>query len=333
MTGTGGMPLRYAANAGLEGGQRAQDFRDHMRLRAPQEDVIADSERALAQIKQQRSAAYEAGMIPVRARTQPLDFGLIDRALNDTYNVRTFHGVPLDESTRQTRNEITQLVADWKNQPAFPFHTAEGLDALKQKIWSDIQVPAENRGANRVKMQAYHAVRDVIARHADPQYTRVMQAYERAQEVIQGIEKTLSVNPKATVDTSLRKLQSVLRNNVNTAYGHRATLAEFLVNSGAPHLMEKLAGQAMNTWTPRGMARLLSGLGFGGSAALGLMANPQFWVLLGLLPFSSPRLMGEASVAVGSATRRARPVGRALRNAPLFQSGRLDRITEEQDED
>jgi hypothetical protein len=37
------------------------------------------------------------------------------------------------------------------------------------------------------------------------------------------------------VDTTLRKLQSILRDNVNTSYGYRGELAKFLVNAGAPN--------------------------------------------------------------------------------------------------
>lgn len=59
--------------------------------------------------------------------------------------------------------------------------------------------------------------------------------------------------------------------------------------------MPGLAGQALNSWTPRGMARLAaSAIGFGG------LYRPFMWATL---PFTSPRLMGEAAGALGSASK------------------------------
>lgn len=51
-----------------------------------------------------------------------------------------------------------------------------------------------------------------------------MKNYENASNLIREIEKTLSLNPKASIDTALRKLQSVMRDNVNTNYGKRGDL-------------------------------------------------------------------------------------------------------------
>ena len=96
-----------------------------------------------------------------------------------------------------------------------------------------------------------------------------MKGYEEASDLTKEIEKTLSLPKDArtgpTIDTSLRKLQSVLRNNVSTNYGNRTELAKYLVNSGAPHLMEALAGQAANAWVPRGLAQLGARLGIEGT--------------------------------------------------------------------
>ena len=61
------------------------------------------------------------------------------------------------------------------------------------------------------------------------------------QTIIDEINKTLSTRQGATVDTSLRKLQSVMRNNVNTNYGYRQRLAQKLADKGDSNLMEALA--------------------------------------------------------------------------------------------
>ncbi len=87
-------------------------------------------------------------------------------------------------------------------------------------------------------------------------------------------------------------------------------MAETLAENGAPQLMEKLAGQSMNSWTPRG----LMGLGLQGSVTAGLAAlNP--WALA-MAPFQSPRIVGEVAHAGGRAAGAVSPVAEALA-APL----------------
>jgi hypothetical protein len=121
------------------------------------------------------------------------------------------------------------------------------------------------------------------------------------------MEKTLSLNPKASVDTSLRKLQSVMRNNVNTNYGKRADLVKLLKEHGATHIIAKLAGQALSSIEPRGLSRMVAGLSAaGGAGVLGAgvlgLANPLMAVpLAGQLAMQSPRLMGEAAYLGGRA--------------------------------
>jgi hypothetical protein len=98
---------------------------------------------------------------------------------------------------------------------------------------------------------------------------------------------------KASADTAMRKLQSLMRNNVNTNFGNRLSLARELEKQGGKEILPSLAGQAMNSPMPRGLAKL----GQAG-AALASLSNP--WIV-GALPFTSPRLMGEALYKIGSA--------------------------------
>lgn len=159
-----------------------------------------------------------------------------------------------------------------------------------------------------------------------------MNGYEKATDLLHDIERTLSLNPKATVDTSLRKLQSILRDNVNTSYGRRGELAEFLVTNGAPNLMEKLAGQALKTWAPRGLGKLAAteGLAAGvGAMAAGIPGAGT--AAAATLPFMSPRLMGEASYGIGAAGRRLAAPTNAI-SKTLRPSLQIGRITKDEQE-
>ena len=105
----------------------------------------------------------------------------------------------------------------------------------------------------------------------------------------------------------MRKLQSLMRNNVNTNYGQRLKLAQELESAGGRQMMPALAGQALNELTPRGLQRastiptaLLAGATGGLPAAATSMLA------------SSPRVMGEAAFATGVGTRGLLDVQRRL---------------------
>jgi hypothetical protein len=124
-----------------------------------------------------------------------------------------------------------------------------------------------------------------------------MKGYQEASDLIREIEKTLSQNRGASVDTKLRKLQSVMRNNVNTNYGKRADLAKLLQEKGATHLLQKLAGQSLSSIEPRGLSRAVAALGGVATGAAGLATlNPAVLPpFAGQLALQSPRLLGETA--------------------------------------
>lgn len=92
----------------------------------------------------------------------------------------------------------------------------------------------------------------------------------------------------------MRKLQSLMRNNVQTNYGNRLNLANELEAGGNVELLPSLAGQAMSSATPRS----LSGqIGSGGTVLGSMMTgNP---LMLAALPFQSPRAVGETAYKIG----------------------------------
>ena len=101
------------------------------------------------------------------------------------------------------------------------------------------------------------------------------------------LQQAFSLNGKASDDTVLRKLTSVMRNNVNTNYGARERVKDTSLAPYAPDLVPSIAGQTLNSWTPRGLAR--QGI-VGSVIAGGATMNP---LALASLPLQSPRLVGE----------------------------------------
>lgn len=317
-TGAGGEAIRTAARSGAEGGEAGKAFIENLTGKVTSDVVVAEAKGAVAKLKNERGIAYREAMTDLGKIDTPLDFEKIDNAVQKVAAVKTYKGQSLSTKTQGIRDELTGIVNEWKNLDPKEFHTPEGLDALKQKLGEVREATPYGTPERVVADNVYNAVRSTIVSEA-PEYAKIMKGYEEASTIIKEVEKTLSLNPKASVDTSLRKLQSVLRNNVSTNFGKRAELVDFLQKSGAPNLMNKLAGQAMSSVAPRGLGRL-SALGDISGAAAALAAhNPAVAAgLIGTLGASSPLLVGGAAYGAGAATRVARPVARGA-----FQVGRL----------
>lgn len=323
-THTGSDAIKLAFQAGRQGGEAGEKFRENMRGTAPMTDAVNDAKAAVAQLRKERGASYREGMKDVGGDTTVLSFDELDKAANDMDKVATYKGQSLSPSTEAIRSRITDEIEKWKALPAKEFHTAEGFDALKRRI-GDIRDATQFGTKERVVAdEAYQAIKKTIVNQA-PKYAKVMKGYEEASDLIREMEKTLSVNPKASVDTTLRKLQSVLRDNVNTSFGRRRELAEFLVNAGAPNLMEKLAGQALASWSPRGLGKVAAGV----EAVQALYSHSPWGALYAapILAASSPRVVGEISHALGRGAGVADKLPLQAIEKGGFQAGRLDQIS------
>lgn len=324
-TGAGGESIRAAFNAGREGGEAGKAFREGM-TGDNMTSVVSDARGALEKMREQRGQAYRDKLAEIYNTDKAmgdfriLDFSKIDKGIEKAETVKNFKGQELlPAGAAAKRQEMLDIINDWKQLPAHEFHTVEGMDALKQKLGGILNSTLANTPERKIAGEIYNSVRKTITSEA-PEYARVMKGYEQASDLIREMESTLSLNPRANVGTTLGKLQSVLRHNVNTNYGRREELVELLSKAGAPHLMEKLAGQALSSPTPRGLSRVIAG--GEGAAALGAFAlgHPAAAATLaGTMAGSSPALIGGASYGAGAASKI--PVLPGTQGA--FQAGRL----------
>ena len=307
-TGAGSESLRNAARAGMTGGEAADAFLAQMRRSEPVNAVVDQAKNALETMRNERSASYNAGMGGVLTDPKVLGFAPIDAAVQNIKNAGMYKGQVINQSAADTWGAINQAIDNWKVLDPLQFHTPAGLDALKKQIY-DIGsgLPGYGTPSHKVVGDVYNAIKDQIVKQA-PQYGVVMRDYENASNILREMEKTLSLNPKANVDTTVRKLQSVLRNNANTNYGRREELANILSSKGSGTLMPSLAGQALSSATPRSMQGIVSA---GGMGITGLV-NPG--VLAGLAT-TSPRLMGETAYYGGKAAGLADALGNYVSKA------------------
>jgi hypothetical protein len=168
-TGVGGHALRTAARTGFEGGEAAKALRENMRGSVPMENVVTDAKVGLDAIKQERQAAYRAGMADLAKDQTVLDFGKIDATLAGARPVKEFKGISLEPSAHAMTTELAGVLDQWRKLDPKEFHTAEGFDALKQRI-GDIRDGAKPGSASeKIATQVYNVVKDQIVKQA-PDY-------------------------------------------------------------------------------------------------------------------------------------------------------------------
>jgi hypothetical protein len=260
------------------------------------ENVVDDALTGLSNMGKNLQNQYRSGMVNVKNDKTVLDFAGIDKALSDAQSLGAFKGKVTNQSIVDEVSKVKAIVDDWKAQNPKDFHTPEGMDELKKTIGIELEkIPFEQKTLRKAVGGIYSSVRDEIKKQA-PVYDDVMKNYSEGMDLATELRKSLSLNNKASVDTSLRKLQSVMRNDVNTNYGNRVNYAEMLEQASGKPIMAQLAGQSLSSFTPRGLQKVLPSITGAGAYALDPM-------LLATLPAQSPRLMGEATILAGKASR------------------------------
>jgi len=293
---------------------------------------------------------YNRGMQATLNSNARINWNNVFRSIYDTIQSNTtrkggrFTGGPMG---RQTVQEMLDIVQQYVQDPAL--HNLEGLDGLKREL-SDLQHaigPQPVRGAenaNRLITRVVDGVRDEIVR-LEPSYGDAMLRYNEFGDTRDELRRTFKLNDKAAWDTTLRALQSTQRNNVQTNYGARTTLLDELDTATAPAvpprpgsrgrprldrgtLRAELAGQATNTWMPRGMARAGSASTIPLAAAYAMQNPWMIGSIIPFLPFASPRtvgtvagLLGDGARVVDNAAAASPEIARAARAA----TGRVGR--------
>lgn len=289
-TGAGSDAIGEAYKAGKQGNQT---FLNNMRGKVSAHDVVADAKAGLDKMRADRAAQYRSGMVDIKADKSSLDYAPVDKALNQARSEGLHKGLVLDEKVSEIVDAIEEKIRQLKTLPT---STPEDFDALKKSI-GNIRIKTQpGTTERRAADQVYNAIKAEINKQA-PTYSKVMKDYSEATDLIDEIGSTLSANRNASVDTSLRKLQSIMRNNVSTNYGHRQGLVKKLEQQGGVDLVPALAGQALNSWTPRGLQQIPTTFGAGALA----VTNPE---LLPAMALTSPRLMGETAYRLGGLARR-----------------------------
>lgn len=294
-SGTGAEPITQAYRAGKEG---LPDFTANMRGEVEPAVVVQQARSGLGNMRQQMMTEYKSAKNSWANDQTPLSFSGIGQAYNDALNKFSYRGITKPAVT-EVRDGIESVMNDWLTRAQSDPHllTTEGLDALKQHVATIMPSNPANREGRAFVSEVTRAIKKTIT-DQKPEYAAAMKDYWKRSEQLEEIEKSLSLGDKASVDTALRKLTSLMRNNANTNYGQRLKSAQALATQGGEDILPAVAGQAMNSWTPRGL-QSLAGTGAG---IAGVVSSPSAFATL---PAFSPRVVGEVAHGLGVASRYA----------------------------
>lgn len=291
-TGAGAESVRQAF-------RNAPGFVENMRGAVPAADVVGQARQGIQTMRQTMRDNYRAA-VPQWASGHTMEFAPVGRAFAQLESTLQHGGQwKIGAAEQRTIGELRDVLTDFAANRSN--HTAEGFDALKQRIQA-IYPEQGHRQAQRAVATMADAVRNQIIEQSPP-YAHAMRDYWQRSSQLDEIERSLSLGDRQTVDTALRKLQSLMRNNASTNYGQRLASAEALAQQGGADVMPALAGQAMNDWLPRGIARGVGAATLPPALFSGGLGIPA---AIGSAVVQSPRIVGETARATGQIVRDPR---------------------------
>lgn len=299
-SGVGSPAIKEAFGSGVAGGSRGDDFRRGMR--SPEATFQETLDRARQQVSNMRgdaSKSYRSAMDEVGKSTEVIDFTQIDEAVQAAKGRTTYMDQVTDVTGAKKLDEVQKAVENWK-QLGPEYHTAEGIDALKQMVGNVRDGLEYGTNARHTLDGIYSSIRSEVSNQA-PIYSSAMKNYGDAQDVIKQMEKTLSLGRNSMDDTTLRKLQSIMRDGVQTNYGARGQLAETGAKFG-DDWRPLVAGQSLASALPQGVARAKGASNMAAAGILGYLNPATLPLAVAGTAMSSPRLVGEAAHAAGRAT-------------------------------
>lgn len=285
--------------------EKAETFRENLRGKADITKVVDEAEDALKNIQRKASAKYGATKEKIFADKTKLDTSDIIDTMNRESSSLMFEGVPISDAKAGTIplvNRIVDAVDRFKGK-----NTIAGLDAMKRAVQA-IDATGD-REALRIQTRVVNAIKDTIKKQK-PEYAKFLEDYSDAQDLMKDIRQSLKVGT-GNKETTTRAITQALRNNVNANFGRKANMLRQLEKEGGKNLVAGITGQELSSALPRGISRLV-----GAGLAGGSLYNPA---LLLSLPFSSPRLLGEAMLKLGQGAGKIDPYILQNNIAPYIQ--------------
>lgn len=311
-TGTGDGVIDRAFDAGK---RSSKDFLNNIRGKVSRESVVSQAKDALKDMASGNSDLYRANMEKAFQDTTKLKTdGIFQNIKNIIKDETLGNTIPLSGEEKTVIEKAKWFLKPAQNNRIA--QTTKGLDKIRRKI-SDIKTDA-GTNADRIKKSITNSIKDSISEQR-PEYRKSLETYAKNKGEIDEIAKTFSIKENNAIDTAMRKLQSVGRNNVQTNYGYRNKLMDTLDFNGS--LQDAIAGQTLNAWLPRGASGRIIGTA---NLATAYAKDPVSTI--GYALASSPRVVGESAYKLGQLVNALEKAG--LINNTVNIGGLKKRVNE-----
>ena len=282
-TGTGGA-VEQAFKAGQAGDET---LLTNMRGQGNIQDVVTDAKRAAQKIRNDAMERYRVAMEGLPA--EKINVNPVVQAIDDEIAANMLNKGVVDETADKFLQKAKEKLLDLTTGTNGAVDVRD-VDKIKQAIQS-IDVPIESRNALRIKTNITGALKQEI-QTAAPTYNAIMKDYATVAGKLKEIDKALSLGGTSSADTAVRKLQSLMREGVETNYGNRLSLAEYLEKAGGANIKNAVAGQSLSSWMPRGLVAR----GLAGAQTVASVTNPATGLSLAA---AMPRVVGESAYKLG----------------------------------
>lgn len=304
-TGAKGDVVRAAFSAGA---RKSETFKQALRGKTSQEDLLTVARDGLHTLKDQRATAYQSRLAKL-TKTGELNLKGVQTSIKgklEKFRIKLGADNSLDfsRSTIADATERTRIAAMVDNVLTWDDLTPGGIDALKRQL-DDFYTPS---GQGRALMTAVRQdVKTLLVKEV-PGYETMVKGYSEATEVIKDIEKALSLT--GSKDSAISKLAKVLQSDKD----FRVRLVKQLDAITEVDLEGMIAGTSLRAGVPSG---LVGRAAFAGALGGAFIVNPSF---LFVLAGTSPRVVGEFLNALGFTTQMATQTIGQMKKLGIFSA-------------
>lgn len=304
--GLSGKPAEAFRQAYKAGKTSDTAFLENLRGRGEPDQILTDIKQGISKIQSDNSAAYQNAKTGWAASTKPLSFDAVDSAFQRVKDSLQQGGKSkIGAAEQNVINEIDNVLTEWRNDPNA--RTALDFDALKQRIDAIYPESPRHTQAQRAVTDVRNAVKKAIVDET-PEYADAMKTYETQLDMLRDINKALGAGDKVAKETAISKVMQVLKSSPSAEF--KRQLVGELKAQGGVDILPSIAGQELSAWMPTsGLGKAVAG---GGLTSAYYLHHPE---LAAVLPFTSPRLMGEAYYGLGRLSGAGNRAAGATRNA------------------
>ena len=303
--------IKFARQAGSKG---ANDL---------QKQALEEAQQGLKQIVQKRGNEYVKELEKIKGSNQQVQQVLSNtrdsaKQLLSDFDVKLQSGKKLnnlnfENSTITKNNEIVQKsfndVMSWTDT------SAAGLDRLKKRLTQYANdIPATERGGAHSFIIDLKNSLDNGLKENVPGYREMTSKYAQASDLIDDIQKALSLKDTASQDTAIRKLMSTTRENNDL----RKEFVDILSGASKSDIRGKLAGSALAPNFAGGLSGKMAQAAIPSAGVAGFLSPSAVPLIGAYIAASSPRLVGEFTNLIGKATK---PMIKANKFTPQIQNG------------